>query len=295
MEDKKCAKVTNILLDKYILQDDEGNEIEAGVRGNVKKGGNILVGDNVEYEKSYDKYVITNILERKNQLIRPPVANIDNLVIVLSINEPKPDYILLDKEIVLCLSKNITPVICVNKMDLLNDDEDKYIESVYSKLGVKIIYTSAKEDIGIDELKEELKGKISAFSGNSGVGKSSISQRIMNLDDILVGEIGDKTKKGKHTTKHVKLYSINNDTYILDTPGFSSYELYDISYKDLKKYYKEFLEHPCEYDDCNHVNEDESVCNVKHNVSIGNIDKLRYERYVYIFNKLKEKEDRKYK
>lgn len=140
-----------------------------------------------------------------------------------------------------------------------------------------------------------MRGKISAFSGNSGVGKSSISKVIIGKDNIVVGEIGDKTKKGKHTTKHVRLYNIDKDTYILDTPGFSSFELYDMSYKDLKKYYTEFLEYPCEYDDCNHVNEKEDVCSIKKNVELGNIDKPRYERYVYIYEKLKEKEDRKYK
>ena len=293
MENK--ARIVNILLDKYVLETENGECIEAIIRKNAKKGKSILVGDNVVYEKIDKDFVISKILDRKNELIRPPVANIDNLVIVVSIANPSPDYILLDKEIALCEAKNITPIICVNKIDLDDNGEIKYIKKVYSKLGIKVIYTSAKEGIGIDDLKKCLKGKVSAFSGNSGVGKSSISKTIIGEENIVVGEISEKSNKGKHTTKHVKLYKIEEDTYILDTPGFSSFELYDIPYKELKKYYTDFLEYHCDYDDCNHVNEKEDVCTIKKNVELGNIDKARYERYVYIFEKLKEKEDRKYK
>lgn len=293
MENK--AKIVNILLDKYILEVENGDNVEAIIRKNAKKGKNILVGDNVIYEKIDNNFVISKILDRKNELIRPPVANIDNLIIVVSIANPSPDYILLDKEIALCKSKNITPIICINKIDLDDNNEIEYINSVYSKLGIKIIYTSVKENIGIEELKNELKGKISAFSGNSGVGKSSISKKIIKKEEIIVGDISSKTNKGKHTTKHVRLYKIDENTYILDTPGFSSFELYDISYKDLKKGYTDFLEYNCEYDDCNHVNEKEDVCAIKHNVNLGNIDKERYQRYVYIYEKLKEREDKKYK
>ena len=291
----KYARVTGILLDKYILKDSDENEYIAGIKGNVKKSSNVLVGDFVEFTKSYDKYIITKIIKRNNELIRPPVSNIDNMVIVVSVSNPEPDYILLDKELVLCFSKNITPIICINKIDLKNDNHnvEEYILNTYSKLGVTIISTSVKENIGINKLKDILKSKTSAFSGNSGVGKSSITKSILGDERIEVGDIGDKTKKGKHTTKHVRLYNIEKDTYILDTPGFSSYELYDISLKKLKDYYLEFKEYRCQYDDCNHINE--SVCSVKKNVNLGNIDKGRYERYSYIYQKLKEKEDRKYK
>ena len=293
MENK--ARIVNILLDKYVLETKNGECIEAIIRKNAKKGKSILVGDNVVYEKIDKDFVISKILDRKNELIRPPVANIDNLVIVVSIANPSPDYILLDKEIALCKAKNITPIICVNKIDLDDNGEIEYIKNVYSKLGIKVIYTSAMEGVGIDELKDILKGKVSAFSGNSGVGKSSISKTIIGEENIIVGDISEKSNKGKHTTKHVKLYKIEEDTYILDTPGFSSFELYDIPYKELKKYYTDFLEYHCDYDDCNHVNEKADVCAIKTNVELENIDKARYERYVYIFEKLKEKEDRKYK
>lgn len=272
-----------------------GNKIVAEAKGNVKKSNTILVGDNVIFEKMYDKYIITKILDRKNQLIRPPVANIDNLIIVVSIKDPKPDYILLDKEIILCLSKGITPIICINKIDLDCQNEIDYIKKVYGDIGIEIICTSAKDNIGIDDLKKILRNKISAFSGNSGVGKSSISKKIINMDEILIGDIGNKSKKGKHTTKYVKLYNIEKDSYVLDTPGFSSFDLLGVSAKELKKYYIEFNNYECEYMDCNHINEEENICMVKQNVNKNNIDKSRYERYVYIYNLLKSKEDKKYK
>jgi ribosome biogenesis GTPase len=149
----------------------------------------------------------------------------------------------------------------------------------------------------MSDLKEVLKEKNSAFSGNSGVGKSSLTKTIIpNIDEkIEVNTIGEKSNRGRHTTKYVKLYSLDKDTYLLDTPGFSSFELFDISYKDLKKYYSEFNKFRCDYEDCNHIKEDKSVCEIKRKVEEGVIDSLRYERYVYIFNKLKEQEDRKYK
>ena len=254
------AKVIRIDLDIYYLSVEHKNEIiQSKLRGNLKKSKNILVGDIVKVEKIGQDYMIKDIIERKNSLIRPPVSNIDQMIIVVSVGAPSPDYILLDKQLVLCMSKNIKPIICVNKIDLINEDkkvkEDlEYINNIYSKIGVDIVYVSAKNGDGIDKLKMLIKGKTSAFSGNSGVGKSSITKKIIDkLEVIEIGEIGRKTKRGKHTTKAVKLYTIGDDTYILDTPGFSSYELYDIEYRDLTKYYPEFLKYSCDYDDCMHV------------------------------------------
>lgn len=299
----KCkGLVTRIILDKYYIKDEDKNEyIEASIRGNVKKKGSILVGDIVEYEYSYDKNVITNVLDRKNQIIRPPVANIDKLIIVVSASDPKPDYILLDKQIILCKQKNIIPVICVNKIDLANLDKDaneqvKYIKEVYTKLGINVIFLSAKTSENIGLLKKELEGYKSAFSGNSAVGKSSITKLLIKKEDELkIGNLAVKTKRGKHTTKYVKLYEIGKNTYIYDTPGFSSYEIFDLLYKELKNYYDDFLNFKCDYDDCMHINEGKSVCRIKENVECGIIDAKRYDRYRYIFSELKEKYDRRYK
>lgn len=296
------AKVIKIDLDIYYLSIEHKNEIiQSKLRGNLKKSKNILVGDIVKVEKIGQDYMIKDIMNRKNSLIRPPVSNIDQMIIVVSVGAPTPDYILLDKQLVLCISKNIKPIICVNKIDLIDEDKTvkndiEYINNVYSKIGVDIVYVSAKNGNGINDLKKLLNGKTSAFSGSSGVGKSSITKNIINnIYFVEIGEIGKKTKRGKHTTKSVKLYTIDKDTYILDTPGFSSYELYDIEYRDLRKYYPEFLNYSCNYDNCMHVLENIDVCVIKQNVEKENIDRGRYERYVYICQKLKEKYDKRYK
>lgn len=292
------ARVKEIVLNEYILENIEDNsEIKASLRGNIKRKNGILVGDLVEVEVSYDRYMIKKILPRKNSLIRPPVANIDNLVIVVSLSTPSPDFFLLDKQIVLAKFKDILPIIVINKIDLnISDITNKdlsYIKNVYGNLGFQIIEVSAKNNIGIDVLKEKLHNKISAFSGNSGVGKSSIINEIFGTNSLTF-EVAKKTNRGRHTTKHVKIYK-NEDMYVLDTPGFSSYELYDIEYKELKNYYPDFLECKCDYLDCSHVFENEKVCGVKKAINDGRIDKNRYDRYVELFKKLKDEYDRKYK
>lgn len=292
------ARVKEIVLNEYILENIEDNsEFKASLRGNIKRKNGILVGDLVEVEVSYDRYMIKKILPRKNSLIRPPVANIDNLVIVVSLSTPSPDFFLLDKQIVLAKFKDILPIIVINKIDLnISDITNKdlsYIKNVYGNLGFQIIEVSAKNNIGIDVLKEKLHNKISAFSGNSGVGKSSIINKIFGTNSLTF-EVAKKTNRGRHTTKHVKIYK-NEDMYVLDTPGFSSYELYDIEYKELKNYYPDFLECKCDYLDCSHVFENEKVCDVKKAINDGKIDKNRYDRYVELFKKLKDEYDRKYK
>lgn len=300
MEEKE-ARIINKLMDKFIIEDINTQEIyEAKLRGNVKAlKRTVLVGDLVLYEKVYDSYMIIKLLERKNSLIRPPVSNIDNLIITMSVIDPKPDYNLIDKELILCLANNINPILCINKIDVKNDkvqNEIKYIEKVYSNICRDILFISAKENINIEQLKDKMNFKISAFSGNSGVGKSSIIKKIIGENKgIEIGAIGEKSKKGRHTTKHVELYKCKKNTYIVDTPGFSSYEIYNIYSYDLKKYYIEFSNFECDFDDCSHVKEAESICAVKRAVRDGIIDRSRYERYVYIYNKLKEEEKKEYK
>ena len=295
------ARVKENVLDKYVLEILENKKEKiASIKGKKKRKNSIIVGDVVEVNEFYDRNMIEKVYDRKNVLIRPPVANIDCLIIVISIDTPKPDFLLLDKELALCFNKNILPIIAVNKVDL-NVTEDtkrdlKYIKKVYGNLGVEIIEVSAKENTGIDRLTKELKNKISAFSGNSGVGKSSIINSIFKdkYKMASTSETSKKTKKGRHTTKYVKIYE-KDDMYILDTPGFSSFELYDIEYKNLKNLYPDFKEYDCDYLDCNHVNEDISVCSIKKAVEKGKIDKGRYNRYVELFKKLKEIDDKKYK
>lgn len=300
MQEKKViGRVIQILSNTYeICINDSKEIIKSGIRGNIKGKNNVLVGDQVEIEKVSDTYIISKIISRKNFFIRPPISNIDNLVICLSITDPEPDYLLLDKEIVLCFYKGVRPIICLNKVDLIEKNEKlkeeiEYLNRVYGSLGIDIIYTSTTKKIGIDDLKNKLKGSISAFSGNSGVGKSSLTSIFSESMEIQVGEISKKNLKGKNTTKYVRLYKIEKDTYILDTPGFSSYELFDIEHKELKKYYLDFQKYKCKYEDCSHILEDD--CGIKENVENGNVDIGRYERYKYLYLELFEKYKRKYK
>ena len=289
------ARVLGVTLNRCQLDIFSYGKACATIRGNIKKNTNILVGDIVDVSIFNDEYIIEKVYPRKNSLVRPPVSNIDVLVIVVAISNPEPDYLLLDKEILVALKHNIKPVICINKIDLVDNNsvDLKYINDVYKKLGIDVVYTSAILNKGISDLKQCIVGKVAAFSGNSGVGKSSITKSFINDECIEIGDIG-KLSKGKHTTKYVKLYDIGESTYILDTPGFSSYDIYDIEYKELKNLYSEF-NCKCEYDDCMHVLESEDVCQVKRKVLNAEIDKGRYERYVYLYNNLKKIDKNKYK
>ncbi len=290
------ARVTKILPEnKCIAVDEQHNSYTAILAGNVKKN-KLYVGDYIEILKKSDVYVVFKIFARKNYFIRPPVANIDYMILCVSLDMPKPDYLLLDKQIILCKKQNIEPIICVTKMDLINEENKvafEYIKNVYENLGIEVFYTSSKNDDVCEKviLKPD---KVYAFSGNSGVGKSSIISKLVCSLDIEVGEIAARTNRGKHTTKHVVLYRTKDGSYILDTPGFSGYELINIESKDLREFYPEFNKLKCLFDDCSHVKENERECAVKSEIG-KSVDKDRYERYVYLYNNLKNEESYKYK
>lgn len=272
------------------------NEIyQALARGKFKKDDELkpVVGDMVEIEIIEGKNAIINkILERKTYIKRPKIANISQIVFVVSTKEPKPDLLMLDKQICYAETLNIKPIIVLNKIDLADGYKD--IETTYKKVGYKVILTNAKNRIGIEELKNELKGKISAFSGNSGVGKSTIINALFNEEMTKEGEISLKNKKGKNTTTDVKLYELENDTYIADTPGFSNFEIPEIKSEDLDKYFIDFNNciEECEFVGCTHIKEQN--CGVKKAVEEGKIESQRYERFCKIYSELKEKEAHKW-
>ncbi len=284
--------------EKYIVEINE-NVVSAVVRGNVKKKEKLLVGDKVLLSKENDVYIIEKVFAKKNSLIRPPICNIDQMFCIVSKNHPQPDLNVLDKQIILCEKNNITPIICINKTDLEEENENyKYIKEVYSNIGYEVLEISAEKGIGLDKIKEKLKNKISAMSGLSGVGKSSLMRKILNLQDeeeIEVGDLMKKINRGKHTTKYVKLYYVENG-YLADTPGFSSLELVDgIEKNDLKHYYNEFSSYTCKYQDCNHVTESIEECSIKKAVEEKEIDSKRYERYKKMYQTLEIKDKMKYK
>lgn len=276
------------------------NEIyEAVARGRLKNENlNPVVGDKVQFEilnEEKKEAVIEKIEERTVYIKRPKMSNITKIILVVSCKHPKPDLLLLDKQLIFAEWLKIKPVIVLNKIDLDSKNDYEEIENIYSDLGYKVITTNAKDNIGIDKLLEELKGEISAFSGNSGVGKSTLINAIFNDLVTIEGEISIKNKRGKNTTTGTKLYKINENTFIADTPGFSTFDIYEIDYRELYKYFIEFNKYVenCEYIGCSHVGE--RRCGIKDALESNEINKSRYDNYVKIYQELKKKEDNKYK
>ncbi len=251
-----------------------------------------LVGDNVEIEVLDDVNNLGNIVDilpRFNRLIRPAVANVDQTVIIFAVSEPEPNFNLLDRFLVSMEQQNVPTVICFNKVDLagfaLNRDK---CES-YTKSGYEVLFISTENGFGIDRLKAVVDGKTTVFAGPSGVGKSSTLNSICSEADVKTGALSDKIKRGKHTTRHSELMLAGENTYIMDTPGFSSLYIEGIDEADLKEYFPDIAAYTgkCRFNMCNHINE--PGCLVKEAVKNNVIGELRYNNYVMIYNELKER------
>ena len=201
---------------------------------------------------------------------------------------------MLDKQLAFAEFLNILPIIVLNKVDLDDNNNFKEIKKIYEKIGYKVITTNAKQKEGIKELMQVLRNNINAFSGNSGVGKSSLINAIFDTNMTQEGEISNRNKRGKNTTTSIKLYEIDKNTYIADTPGFSTFNISEIESNDLDKYFKEFRDNiqKCEFIGCTHIKENN--CGIKTAIEEGKIDIGRYERYCKIYQELKEREERKW-
>lgn len=247
-----------------------------------------LIGDNVEIEVLSDEEkegVITEIKSRFNELIRPNVANVDQALIVFALKNPEPNFVTLDKMILQYGFQNIPVNICFNKDDLVSDDYADEIVNNYKNFGGKVCLTSAKDSVGIDALRTLLAGKTTTVAGPSGVGKSSIINKLCEGSVAQVGEISEKLLRGKHTTRHSEILPIDINTYIIDTPGFSSFDLFDIKAEQVGDYYYEFRDFAaCRFAPCSHTHEPD--CGVKSAVSQGKIPTGRYENYVQIYNEI---------
>jgi len=276
-----------------------GDEIiECNVRGKLKQEDiSPVVGDIVEIElleNEKSKGIIDNIIPRNVYLKRPKMANLTQIIFVVSLKSPKPDLLLLDKQLVYAEYLNINPIICINKIDLGREEDCKNITKLYQDIGYKVMNTNAKERLGIKELQKLLENNVTAFSGNSGVGKSTLINAIFEENITEEGDISQKNKRGKNTTTNVKLYSLGKDKYIADTPGFSTFDITEIESNDLDKYFIEFERYVpnCEYIGCNHIKEQN--CGIKQALSENEISQERYERYCKIYDYLKDKEDHKW-
>ena len=276
----------------------DNQEYIATARGKLKNDNlTPVVGDIVKFtilDQNKQTAVIEEIKERKTYIKRPKLANITQIIFVVSSKHPKPDLLLLDKQLVFAQYSHIKPIIVLNKIDLDDKQEFLSIAKVYEKIGYKVIQTDAKNGIGVDELLLELKNNISAFSGNSGVGKSTLINYLFKKEITEEGEISQRNKRGKNTTTDIKLYELENNTYIADTPGFSTFDVFEIPYKELDKYFIDFnnVIEECKYIGCSHIKEED--CGIKDKLNKGEISKTRYDNYVKIYNELKDKEEHKW-
>lgn len=296
MQEKMIGRIIGNISNTYKIKTNKGI-YEAYARGRFKNEEvTPLVGDIVEIEITDENSkgqtaIIEKIQPRKNEIKRPRMANIDQIIFIISTKNPKPDLLMLDKQLAYAEMKGIEPIIIINKLDL--QDSYKTIQELYTKIGYKTIATSAKQGKGIDDLKQLLINKTSVFSGNSGVGKSSIINTLFGVNKTQEGEISKKNKKGKNTTTDTRLYELMENTYIADTPGFSTFDINEIEYRELYKYFKEVKEHTkdCEYLDCTHIKEEK--CGVK--LEVGkNISESRYNNYTKIYEELKDREEHKW-
>ena len=255
-----------------------------------------VVGDNVIIDVLDEKKSIGLIKEinvRNNYLKRPKISNITQIISVISCKNPKPDLLLLDKQIAFAEFLGVKPVIILNKMDMANKEIDR-IYDIYNKIGYTAIKAEAKNKLGIDEVKKVLKNNISVFSGNSGVGKSTLINSIFGDFLTKEGNISIRNKKGKNTTTTIKLYELEENSYIADTPGFSTFDIYEIPFTELEKYFIEFKPYikNCEFVGCTHQKEE--ICGVKYAVKEEQISEERYQRFIKIYEELKVKEEHRW-
>lgn len=285
------GRIINIISNQFYVE--INNEIiECTSRGIFKgKDEKPVVGDFVKVD--INENTIVELCTRNSYVKRPKIANITQLILVISAKKPNPDLLMLDKQLAFAEFLKIKPIIIINKIDLDSKIADQ-IEEIYAKIGYQVIKTNAKEiKDNMETIRGVLKDNVSAFSGNSGVGKSTLINGIFEEAITKEGEVSHKNKKGKNTTTSTKLYKIENDTYIADTPGFSTFDIYEIPYKELFKYFKDIFKYAnnCEYQDCTHIKEKQ--CNVKKEIE-SNIAQTRYNNYVKIYEELKDREEHKW-
>ena len=251
-----------------------------------------LVGDNVEIDIISEEEGTGNIREilpRKNELIRPAVANVDQALVIFAMTKPSPNLNLLDRFLISMEGQGVPTVICFNKQDIAGREEQERLQEIYGKCGCEVYFTSVHDGSGTEKIREILKGKTTVLAGPSGVGKSSMMNLMYPEAEMVTGEISRKIDRGKHTTRHSELFSLGEDTYLLDSPGFSSLYLQDMEKEELKDYFAEFLEYApeCRFQGCMHLNEPD--CGVKQALERGEISQVRYENYKEMYEELKQK------
>lgn len=260
-----------------------------------RDGRKPLPGDEVEMDVLDREKGLGNIREllpRRSGLIRPAVANVDQALVIFSIVMPAPNFNLLDRFLIMMEQQGLKSIICFNKRDADRQGDGEEYRRIYENCGYRALTVSALYQEGIEELKSLLAGKTTVVAGPSGVGKSSIVNCLQTETVMQTGEISARIERGKHTTRHTELICMGEDTFILDTPGFSSLDLFQLSKEQLSGYYPEFAEceRNCRFGDCVHLEEPD--CGVKRAVETGEVSRMRYENYRLLYRELEQKEKR---
>lgn len=248
-----------------------------------------LVGDRVLIRltaENEEAGYIEEIRERLNEIKRPSIANVEQLLIFFAVTNPEPSFLLLDKLLIAAEINKLKPIICFNKSDLCSEERKKQLSDIYINTDYKILFTSKKDEVSIENLKNILNGKLNVFAGPSGVGKSSIMNEVQPNFELKTGEISEKLKRGKHTTRHAEIYKLSFGGYVVDTPGFSSFNLGSIDQYELSKYYPEIQEYAdgCRFDNCVHHMEPD--CVIKDALHNKLISKTRYENYIKLLEEI---------
>ncbi|MBR0400227.1 MAG: ribosome small subunit-dependent GTPase A [Mogibacterium sp.] len=276
----------------YFVHDGE-HAVMGKARGNLKRNKELIyVGDIVDYDidanDSDDECVINRVIERRNFLTRPPVSNLDMLVVVFSLRHPAVNYPVIDKLLAGAEKNGIKPVICVSKPDLVSSDELAECRGIYRDI-YPVLSVNGNTGEGTEELLEMIRGRSAALAGPSGVGKSTITNHILgdSVAAVATGEISGKTRRGRHTTRHVEVFPLGGGTYLYDTPGFTSLDMDEIEAVRIRELLPEFreLNHRCRYADCMHINEPE--CAVKEALAAGRINRSRYDSYIMMTEEVK--------
>lgn len=277
----------------YYIYAEDGEIYECKAKGIFRKDNQKpLVGDDVEItvlDRQEKEGSIINILPRRNSLIRPAVANVDQAFVIFSVENPKPNFMLLDRFLIMMEREGIPAVICFNKKDLAAQEELDFLYETYRSCGYQVILSSASTEEGVEEIREVLKGKTTVVAGPSGVGKSSLTNLMQGEVQMETGEISRKLKRGRHTTRHSQVIPVAENTYLMDTPGFTSLYLMDMEEQELKDYFPEFRQYEgkCRFQGCRHIHE--PGCAVKDALEQKKISSLRYEDYLGLYEELKEK------
>ncbi|MCQ2521540.1 MAG: ribosome small subunit-dependent GTPase A [Lachnospiraceae bacterium] len=292
MENLREGRIIKGISGFYYVDTGDGEVVTCKAKGIFRKDKKKpLVGDYVKIEPVEGQEedvtaLVDQILPRKNALIRPEVAGVDQALVLFALTSPEPNFGLLDRFLIMMRRQNIPCLLCFNKTDLVDDAYVQDILKSYEQCGAEVFFFAAKEEPDFSFLRERLVGKTTVLAGPSGVGKSTLTNRLFPDAGMETGAISEKTERGKHTTRHSELFKIAEDTFLFDTPGFSAFDLAeDLSAEELKEYYPEFYpyEGRCKFNPCSHTHEPK--CVVKEAVGAGEIPQMRYESYEALYKK----------